>query len=107
MNIVRNKADFFDIKLITNFDPALLRVKADSSQLQQVFLNMIMNAADAMEGKGTLTLTTRNISENGRDFVEVEFRDTGPAFLKTISKNFSNPSSRQSRSGKAQDWGLR
>ncbi|MBS1114604.1 MAG: sensor histidine kinase, 2 heme-binding site [Nitrospirae bacterium] len=78
MNIVRNKADFFDIKLITNFDPALLRVKADSSQLQQVFLNMIMNAADAMEGKGTLTLTTRNISENGRDFVEVEFRDTGP-----------------------------
>jgi len=78
MNIVRNKADFFDIKLITNFDPALLRVKADSSQLQQVFLNMIMNAADAMEGKGTLTLTTRNITENDRDFVEVEFRDTGP-----------------------------
>lgn len=78
MNIVRNKADFFDIKLVTDFDPALLRVKADSSQLQQVFLNMIMNAGDAMEGKGTLTLTTRNISENNRDFVEVVFRDTGP-----------------------------
>ena len=78
MNIVRNKADFFNIKLITDFDPALLRVRADASQLQQVFLNMIMNAADAMEGKGTLTLTTRNISENNRDFVEVVFRDTGP-----------------------------
>jgi len=78
MNIVRNKADFFDIKLITDFDPALLRVKADSSQLQQVFLNMIVNAADAMEGKGTLTVTTRNISENNQDFIEVVFRDTGP-----------------------------
>jgi two-component system NtrC family sensor kinase len=78
INIVRNKADFFDIKLITDFDPGLLRVKADASQLQQVFLNMIMNAADAMEGKGTLTLTTRNISENNRDLIEVEFRDTGP-----------------------------
>lgn len=78
INIVRNKADFFDIKLITDFDPALLRVKADSSQLQQVFLNMIMNAADAMDGKGTLELTTRNISEDNRDFVEVVFRDTGP-----------------------------
>ncbi len=78
INIVRNKADFFDIKLITDFDPALLRVKADSSQLQQVFLNMIMNAADAMDGKGTLTLITRNISEDNRDFAEVIFRDTGP-----------------------------
>ncbi len=78
INIVRNKADFFDIKLITDFDPALLRVKADSSQLQQVFLNMIVNAADAMEGKGTLTLTTRNAPENDQDFVEVEFKDTGP-----------------------------
>jgi two-component system, NtrC family, sensor kinase len=78
MNIVRNKADFFDVKLVTDFDPALLRVKADSSQLQQVFLNMIVNAADAMEGKGTLTLTTRNISENGQDFIEVVFTDTGP-----------------------------
>jgi two-component system, NtrC family, sensor kinase len=78
MNIVRNKADFFDVKLVTDFDPALLRVKADSSQLQQVFLNMIVNAADAMEGKGTLTLTTRNISENSHDFIEVVFTDTGP-----------------------------
>jgi two-component system NtrC family sensor kinase len=78
MNIVRNKADFFDIKLITDFEPALLRVKADSSQLQQVFLNMIVNAADAMEGKGTLTLSTRNVSENNQDFVEVLFSDTGP-----------------------------
>ncbi len=78
MNIVRNKADFFDVRLVTDFDPGLLRVKADSSQLQQVFLNMIMNAADAMEGKGTLTLTTRNISENNRDFIEVVFTDTGP-----------------------------
>lgn len=76
LNIVRHKADFFNIKLTTEFEPALWLVKADPSQLQQVFLNMIMNAADAMEGKGSLTITTRNISEGG-DLVEVEFRDTG------------------------------
>lgn len=77
LNIVRNKADFFNIKLVTDFEQRLDRVKADSSQLQQVFLNMIMNAADAIEDKGTITISTRNVSENGQGFVEVEFRDTG------------------------------
>lgn len=77
LNIVRNKADFFNIKLITDFDESLFCVKADTSQLQQVFLNMIMNAADAIEEKGTITITTRNIKDDDNDFVEIEFRDTG------------------------------
>ncbi len=78
LNIVKNKADFFNIKLATDFAPDLLSVRADGSQLQQVFLNMIMNAADAMEGKGTFTITTRNVTEGGSDFVEIQFKDTGP-----------------------------
>lgn len=78
LNIVRNKADFFNIKIVTDFDEYLSKVKADSSQLQQVFLNMIMNAADAIEGKGTITMITRNILDNSGDWVEIEFRDTGP-----------------------------
>jgi two-component system NtrC family sensor kinase len=78
LNIVRNKADFFNIKLVTNFDNTVYPVKADPSQLQQVFLNMIMNAADAVEGKGTITVTTGNIRDEGRDYVEIEFNDTGP-----------------------------
>ncbi len=78
LNIVRNKADFFNIKIVTDFDEYLSKVKADSSQLQQVFLNMIMNAADAVEGKGTIAMITRNIRDNSGDWVEIEFRDTGP-----------------------------
>lgn len=78
LNIVRNKADFFNIKLVTEYDPNLFRVKADPSQLQQVFLNMIMNAADALEGKGTLSVATRNIMENNIPYVEIKFHDTGP-----------------------------
>jgi two-component system NtrC family sensor kinase len=90
LNIVRNKADFFNIKLITDFDESLYRVKADPSQLQQVFLNMIVNAADAIEGKGTITIVTRNVKEDdGRDFIEIEFRDTGPGISdETLAKIF-------------------
>ncbi|MDA8078423.1 MAG: ATP-binding protein [Nitrospiraceae bacterium] len=78
LNIVKNKADFFNIKLITDFDPTLARVKADPSQLQQVFLNLIMNAADAVEGKGAITIVTKTLMDGAGDFVEVEVRDTGP-----------------------------
>jgi two-component system NtrC family sensor kinase len=78
LNIVKNKADFFNIKIVTDFHEPIPLVKADPSQLQQVFLNMIINAADAIEEKGTITLTTRVVKEEGNDMVEIECRDTGP-----------------------------
>lgn len=77
LNMVRHKADFFNINIIMDFDESLPPVKSDASQLQQVFLNMIINAADAMDGKGTFTICTRKVIENGKPFAEVEFADTG------------------------------
>ena len=77
LNIVKNKADFFNIKLSTSLDPSLAMVKADAPQLQQVFLNMIVNAADACEGKGSITITTSNVNDSGQDYAQVEFKDTG------------------------------
>ena len=57
------------------------RVWADVNQLKQVFLNIIMNAADAMDEEdpsdntsGTLTIK----SQNQDDFIELRFSDTGP-----------------------------
>lgn len=89
LNIVRNKADFFDIQFITDFADHLPFLTADASQLQQVFLNMIMNAADAMEKVGTMKIITRSISEQGNLFVEIEFSDTGPGIRdKDIPKLF-------------------
>ncbi|MCL4492976.1 MAG: ATP-binding protein [Nitrospirae bacterium] len=77
LDIMSHKADFFDVKFITRLDESLPLVKAGGLQLQQVFLNMILNAVDAMDGKGTLTISTRNIMENGLAFAEIEFADTG------------------------------
>jgi two-component system NtrC family sensor kinase len=77
LNIVKNKADFFNIKLVTEFDESLYRVKADASQLQQVFMNLIVNASDAVEGKGTITIITKNISDDSGNAIEIEFSDTG------------------------------
>lgn len=89
LNMVRHKADFFNIRVVLELDESLPPIKADASQIQQVFLNMIINAADAMEGKGTFTVTTRKVDENGVPFVEVEFNDSGPGINeKDIPKLF-------------------
>ncbi|MGO9781632.1 MAG: ATP-binding protein [Streptosporangiaceae bacterium] len=49
------------IDLVITVDPALCRVKADRSQLEQVLVNLAVNARDAMPGGGRLTIETANV----------------------------------------------
>ncbi len=51
-----------DIKLITRLDPDVGLIKADPVQLEQVILNLAVNARDAMPTGGTLSIKTRNIA---------------------------------------------
>lgn len=78
LNLVRNKADFLNVEKKLELDSDLPLVMTNVAQIQQVFLNMIVNAGDAMDGKGTLTVATRRVEADGRVFAEVEFRDSGP-----------------------------
>jgi two-component system NtrC family sensor kinase len=73
--LVGNQALFHNIRIVMNVCKDLPLVLMDPSQIQQVFMNMIMNAAEAMNGAGQLTLTTRHMQNEGA--VEVEFTDTG------------------------------
>jgi len=66
-----------DIRLVTDLADEPLEVLADPNQLQQVFLNLINNAQDAMVdhlGKGQLTIRSRRLA----DVVRLEFIDDGP-----------------------------
>ncbi len=75
ISLVANQALFHNIKIVKNLASALPPVLMDPSQMQQVFMNMIINAAEAMNGNGQLTLTTRHVPTEGA--VEIEFTDTG------------------------------
>jgi PAS domain S-box-containing protein len=50
-----------DVELIMALDPALAPVKADPNQIEQVIMNLIVNARDAMPSGGTITVRTANV----------------------------------------------
>jgi two-component system NtrC family sensor kinase len=75
ISLVDNQVLFHNIQIAPRLGKDLPRVFMDPSQIQQVFMNLIINAAEAMNGAGKLTLTTRHVpAENA---VEVDFADTG------------------------------
>jgi len=63
------------VRIETDLAEGLPGVDADEAQLRQALLNLFRNAADAMPGGGTLTVSTRAGDEGG---IEVSVRDTGP-----------------------------
>lgn len=64
-----------NIKIIKNYDESLPKIKGNKSQLQQVVLNILTNAGDAMPHGGELTITTRFLKD--LNLVCIEFEDTG------------------------------
>ena len=75
VTFVENQASFQNIEFVELLETDMPKTVVDPSQMQQVFLNMIINAAEAMEDGGTLTLETRsNLTKNS---IEIRFTDTG------------------------------
>ena len=78
--LVRHKLANQGVQLIQALRPELPAVMGDATQLEQAFLNLMLNAAEAMPHGGTLTISTRLIPRRGQtrpSYVAVEFKDTG------------------------------
>lgn len=71
---LKKSEDFDGIKLIYRWDPSVKEVSCDPDQMDQVFWNLALNGAQAMEGSGRLYVSTRL---NGK-WAEISFRDEGP-----------------------------
>lgn len=75
--MVKNQEKFHHIKFNINLEDSHFIVYGDASQFQQIFLNMFINAADAMNGRGNITVATRKALEDSKNFIEIEFTDEG------------------------------
>jgi two-component system NtrC family sensor kinase len=76
LSLVEKQPLFHNIEIEKDFVGNLPLISVDPSQIQQVFMNLIINAAEAMEGNGRLTLETR--FDPVDNTVDVIFTDTGP-----------------------------
>ena len=65
---------FEQIKIIRAYQDTSLVVQADPTQMQQVFINLLKNAAEAIEGEGKITISTRQVDA---EYVEIKVADTG------------------------------
>jgi PAS domain S-box-containing protein len=74
--LVRYHDRFKRIRLVRRLTDDLPPVEANAEQLIQVFLDLMLNGIDAMDGRGTLTVATRMNPERA-DEVMVEISDTG------------------------------
>ncbi|HIP96706.1 MAG TPA: response regulator, partial [Anaerolineae bacterium] len=71
--LIEHQISLDNVVVTKGYDPHLPQVLADANQLQQVFVNIIINARDAMPRGGTLRLITRSLG----DEVHIIFSDTG------------------------------
>jgi len=106
-----------DVTLQTDLDPHLGTVKADSSHIQQVVMNLTVNARDAMPGGGQLTIETKNITldasyakthaeaESG-DYVMLAVTDTGCGMDKQTQDRIFEPFFTTKEHGKGSGLGL-
>jgi signal transduction histidine kinase len=66
-------------------------VYVDPKQIQQVFLNLILNAVQAMQDQGVLTITSTLLERKGTPWVRVGIADTGPGIPQPILEKIFTP----------------
>jgi signal transduction histidine kinase len=75
------------IPIITHIDKVLPKISVDEIQIKRVFINIISNALQAMEEKGTLTIEASRVN----DSVGILFKDTGPGIKEEDKKRLFEP----------------
>ena len=87
--LMRRQDDFKHIELKLQLDPDLPPANMDPSQIQQVILNLVLNAAESMEMKGRITITTLTVPD--RTMVQVWVRDQGPGIRRPLMSRIFEP----------------
>ncbi|HXI19865.1 MAG TPA: PAS domain S-box protein, partial [Gemmatimonadales bacterium] len=95
-----------DIALVTRLAPDLNPVRADPVQMEQVLLNLAVNARDAMPDGGRLTIETRNVLLPSGPAARVTVEDTGVGMSEDVRTHLFEPFFTTKEIGKGTGLGL-
>jgi two-component system, NtrC family, sensor kinase len=102
--LLENQTIFQNIRIVRKFDPDLPNVLIDAGQLQQVIVNIVINAADAMEENGVLTIETTNLPRTKEIMIRIS--DTGKGIPEDVMPFIFEPFFTTKKVGKGTGLGL-
>jgi two-component system, NtrC family, sensor kinase len=104
IRLVANQLKLAKVNLITNLMENLPPIHGDAQMLQQVFINLILNAADVLPEKGKIMVSTSKNDDKG--YVIVEVKDNGPGIPEHILSRIFEPFFTTKARGKGTGLGL-
>ena len=106
LSLVEHGLRIQNIEVEPKLSDELPPVLADQDQLQQVVLNLLTNAKDAMPDGGRLVLSTEAVQTNGQMFIELRVEDTGEGIAPEDLENLFDPFFTTKDEGKGTGLGL-
>jgi two-component system NtrC family sensor kinase len=104
VGFLENEARFLNINIQEDLDPDLPLITSDTTQLQQVFLNLMNNAIDAIGKDGEISIVTNYLARN--NMVAIDIHDNGPGIPKEILGKIFDPFFTTKEVGKGTGLGL-
>lgn len=104
LDLIRDRKFFMGVRILKDFSVDMMLIEGDRDQLGQVIVNLVLNAFDAMEQHGTLTLRTYPDKSAGMAFIEVS--DTGKGIPKENVGLIFDPFFTTKAAGKGTGLGL-
>ncbi|MFH0964634.1 MAG: cache domain-containing protein [Planctomycetota bacterium] len=109
LNLTRNQAAINQVGIVEEFAPDLPQIIIDPNQIQQVAVNVIVNAVDAMAPPsrgGTLAVRTRSLAADDGPWVEFTISDTGCGIPRDNLERIFDPFFTTKQTGKGTGLGL-
>ncbi len=106
VNLTQHKLKLLSTEIVIDLQESLPQVECDSSQMQQVVLNLVLNGAQAMQpkGGGTLTIRTRLVDQGSN--AELSVQDTGEGIAPEHLSKIFDPFFTTKADGKGVGLGL-